>query len=152
MHPHLCNPPVSEDTPFGRGPPLEKGRLLGISLSLKSIPISFDVAEFSMNFCITKLMIPLPISKFFPQKNHKKKFTLPNQNSHKNSPPPPPDQKPTPPPSPIGLIGPIGLIDSPHNKNGRRRPFCGANLSILIPLEALPFGERHPNSSTIKRS
>ena len=31
-------------------------------------------------------------------------------------------------------------------------PFCGANLSILIPLEALPFGERHPNSSTIKRS
>ena len=37
------------------------------------------------------------------------------------------------------LIGPIGLIDSPHNKNGRRRPFCGANLSILIPLDALPF-------------
>ena len=30
--------------------------------------------------------------------------------------------------------------------------FVGANLSILIPLEALPFGERHPNSSTIKRS
>ena len=78
-HPHLCNPPVSEDTPFGRGPPLEKGRLLGISLSLKSIPISFDVAEFSMNFCITKLMIPLPISKFFPQKNH----TPPPKNNYR---------------------------------------------------------------------
>ena len=31
-------------------------------------------------------------------------------------------------------------------------PFLWANLSILIPLEALPFGECHPNSSTIKRS
>ncbi|MDY4405645.1 MAG: hypothetical protein SPE55_01040, partial [Sodaliphilus sp.] len=65
---------------------------LGISLSLKSIPISFDVAEFSMNFCITKLMIPLPISKFFPQKNH----TPPPKFSLKIPPRPPPDQKPTP--------------------------------------------------------
>ena len=69
-HPHLCNPPVSADTPFGWGPPLAKWvAYSGFHKNLKSIPISFDAAHiFKELFLLQIYYFSHPYPNFSAQK------------------------------------------------------------------------------------